>query len=141
MGIGSFFKGLWGGIKKGATKVYDFGKKVVQKAGHVLRPVTDIASKIGGFMSMLPGKAGKFGQLFKRGGDAVRTITDMLPESQAKEKIQSALDKGMDTGQRFIQQGTEKITQISDRVQPWIRSGVQIGRTVADGADQLYGKM
>jgi len=141
MGIGSFFKKVWGGIKKGATKVYDFGKKVVGKVGHVLRPITDIASKVGGFMSMLPGKAGKIGQGLAAGGQAIKTLTGMLPESQAKQKIESAIDRGLDTGQRYLKEGTDRVTQISDRVQPWIRSGVQIGRTIADGADRLYAKM
>ena len=139
--FGDFFKKVWTGIKKGATKVWDFGKGAVQKIGHLLRPAADIAGKVGGFLSMLPGKAGKFGKLFESGGKAVKTITDMLPESQAKTKIQDALDKGIDTGQRYIKQGTEKLTQFSDKVHPWRDSGTRIARTIADGTDRLYARM
>jgi len=131
MGIGSFFKKVWSGVKHGATKVWDFGKKVVEKGGRILRPAIDIARKAAGFMSMLPGKAGKFGEMFKRGTDFAKHLTDMLPDSQAKKKIEEAIDKGSDNGQRYIQQATDKITQFNDRVQPWLRSGVQIGEKVA----------
>ena len=141
MGIGSFFKKVWGGIKKGATKVWDVGKTVVTKAGHVLRPITDIAGKVGGVLSMLPGKAGTIAKGITAAGAGVKALTDMLPDSQAKSKIQTALDKGMDTGQRLIKQGTDKLTQLDAYAQPWIRSGVQIGRAVADGADRLAARL
>ena len=139
--IGRFFKKLWGGIKKGATKVWDFGKRVVGKVGHVLRPVADVAAKIGGAMSNLPGKAGAIGTGLAAGGATVKTITDLLPESKAKDKINEAINKGVDTGQQYIAKGADALTKINDKVQPWIKSGVDISRRIADGADRVHTMM
>ena len=139
--IGKFFKKLWGGVKKGATKVWNFGKKAVQKVGHVLRPVADVAEKVGGMMSNLPGKAGLIGTGLAAGGSTVKAITDMLPESKAKTKIEEAINKGVDTGQQWINKGTGLINDVNNKVQPWIKSGVDISRKIADGADRLNVKM
>ena len=139
--VGRFFKKLWGGVKKGATKVWGFGKKVVQKVGHVLRPVADVAEKVGGLMSNLPGKAGLIGTGLAAGGSTVKTIADMLPDSKAKTKIEEAISKGVDTGQQWINKGTGIINDVNNKVQPWIHSGVKIGRKIADGADRLNYKV
>lgn len=135
--VGKFFKKVWGGIKKGATKVWDFGKKAVQKVGHVLRPVADVAEKVGGVMSNLPGKAGLIGTGLAAGGATVKTITDMLPDSKAKTKIEEAINKGVDTGQNAVNRFSEGLTQFNNKAQPWIRSGVDISRKIADGVDRL----
>ena len=139
--VGRFFKKLWGGVKKGTTKVWNFGKKAVQKVGHVLRPVADVAEKVGGLMSNLPGKAGLIGTGLAAGGSTIKTITDMLPESKAKTKIEEAISKGVDTGQQWINKGTGIINDVNNKVQPWIHSGVNIGRKLADGADRLNYKV
>ena len=139
--FGNFFKNVWGGIKKGATKVWDVGKTTVKKVGHILRPAADIAGKIGGFMRMLPGKAGEFGKALHRGGEYLKGLTNMLPDGEAKKKIQGAIDDGVNKGDQFINRGTEKMNQLNGKVQPWIDSGTRIARTVADGTDRLYTRL
>jgi len=139
--IGKFFKKLAGGIKKGATKVWNFGKTAVQKVGHVLRPLADVAEKVGGLMSNLPGKAGMIGTGLAAGGSTVKTITDMLPDSKAKTKIEEALNKGLDTGQQWINKGTDVLNKVNNKAQPWIHAGVDISRKLADGADTLSARL
>lgn len=135
--VGKFFKKLWGGVKKGATKVWNVGKNVVQKVGHVLRPVADVAEKVGGLMSNLPGKAGLIGTGLAAGGSTVKTLADMLPDSKAKDKINEAINKGVDTGQKWINKGSEVINNVNNKVQPWIKSGVDISRHIANGANKF----
>ena len=139
--IGRFFKKIGQGIKKGATKVWNFGKKAVEKVGRVLRPVADVAEKVGGMMSNLPGKAGLIGTGLAAGGSTVKTLTDMLPNSKAKDKINEAINKGLDTGQNAVNKFSEGLTQFNNKTQPWIRSGVDISRKIADGADRLNVKL
>jgi len=139
--IKNFFKKIGQGIKNGATKVYNFGKGVVQKVGHVLRPVADIAEKVGGVMSALPGKAGMIGSGLAAGGATVKTITDLLPESKAKTKLNEALDKTLNKGQEYINKGAGIINDINNKTQPWLKAGTDISRKIADGADKLGAKM
>ena len=136
-----FFKRIGRGIKQGATKVWDWTKNAVGKVGNFLRPISDVAAKIGGAMSMLPGKAGAIGTGLAAGGTAIKSITDMLPNSEAKEKINNAIDKAVDTGQGYINKGVDFMNNVNNKVQPWINSGVDITRRIADGADRLYPRM
>ena len=85
--IGKFFNNTINGVKKWATKIWNFGNNVVSKVGHVLKPVASIAEKVGGVMSALPGKAGLIGTALAKGGSVVRNITSLLPDSTAKTKI------------------------------------------------------
>lgn len=137
----NFFKKIGAGIKKGATKVWNFGKKVVSKVGKVIRPIADIASKVGGIMSSLPGKAGLIGTGLAAGGSAVKGLVEMLPDSQAKTKLNEVINKGVDTGQNLIARGAAAMNNVNNKVQPWLNSGVNISRAIADGADRLSGKM
>ena len=136
----NFFKRIGSGIKKGATKVWNWSKNAVGKVGNFLRPIADTAAKIGGAMSMLPGKAGAIGTGLAAGGTAIKNITDMLPNSAAKDKINNAIDKAVDTGQGYINKGIDYMNNINNKVQPWIDSGVKISRTIADNADKLHAK-
>ena len=130
--IGKFFSKVFEGVKKGATKVWNFGKKVVEKTGRVLRPAADIASKIGGFMKFLPGKAGKIGELLHGGASAIKKYTSLLPDSKAKTMIEQSIDKGVDTGQKLLNKGADVMNKVNDKAQPWIDSGVNISRKLAD---------
>ena len=132
-----FFKKIGRGIKKGATKVWNWTKGAVSKVGKILRPVADIAAKVGGSMSALPGKAGAIGTGLAAGGSAVKAITDLLPDSEAKNKINESINKAVDTGQSIVNNGAQVIQRFNDKAQPWISSGVQIANKLADGADKL----
>ena len=129
--IGRFFKKVWGGIKKGATKVWDVSKNVIQKVAKIARPVADVAQNIGGALSALPGKAGLIGTGLAAGGAAVKGITNMLPDGAAKDKINESIDKVVDTGQNAVNKVSEGIQRFNNVAQPWINSGVRIANKVA----------
>ena len=129
--IGRFFKKVWNGVKKGATKVWNFGKNVVQKVAQVARPVAEVAQNIGGALSALPGKAGLIGTGLAAGGAAVKGITNMLPDSAAKNKINESITKVVDTGQNAVNKFSEGLQQFNNKAQPWINSGVKIANRVA----------
>ena len=139
--IKNFFRKIGEGIKKGATKVWNWSKNVVQKVAKIARPVADVASKVGGAMSALPGKAGAIGTGLAAGGETIKQITDLLPNSTAKDKINNAIDKGLDTGQQFINRGALFATNLNNKFQPWINATSNIANKVADGADKLYNIM
>ena len=139
--FGNFFRKIGEGIKKGATKVWDWSKNAVQKVAKVVRPAADIASKFGGFMRVLPGKFGKFGELIHKGGEYAKGITNLLPNSEAKNKINEAIDKGINTGQNFINKASDGVQRFNNISQPWINSGVDIARHIANGADYAYARM
>ena len=126
--VGKFFSNSLGGLKRGATKVWSFGKNVVGKAGHVLRPMADVAEKVGSVMRALPGKAGMIGSLIQGGASAIKNITNMLPDSKAKTMIEQSIDKGVDTGQRILNKGVDVVNRVNDKTQPWINSGINITR-------------
>ena len=137
----NFFKKIGKGIKKGVTKVWNFGKKVVEKAGKIARPVADVVSKVGGAMSALPGKAGAIGTGLAAGGSAVKAITDLLPDSQAKTKINESINKVVDTGQNAINKGVGYMNNFNDKAQPWIKSSEQIIRKIGDTANNINDRM
>ena len=126
--VGKFFSNSLTGLKKGATKVWNFGKNAVGKVGHVLRPMADVAEKVGGVMRALPGKAGMIGSLIQGGASAIKNITNMLPDSKAKTMIEKSIDKGVDTGQRILNKGVDVVNRVNDKTQPWINSGINITR-------------
>ena len=126
--FGNFVKNISSGIKKGATKVWEVGRNTVQKVGKVIKPAAEIAAKVGGFMSMLPGKAGLVGKLISTGGEAVKRYTNMLPDSKAKDKINESINKVVDTGQNVVNRASEGIQRFNNITQPWINSGVNIAR-------------
>ena len=139
--IKEFFKKIGRGIKKGATKAWDWTRGAIQKVAKIARPVADIASKVGGAMSALPGKAGAIGTGMAAGGEAIKSITDLLPDSAAKNKINESINKGLDTGQQDLNKGIEFINNVNNKALPWIDAGGKIANKIGEGADKLYKKM
>ena len=127
----NFFKRASEGIKNGATKVWNWGKNAVQKVGKVVKPAAEIAGKIGNFLSVLPGKAGLLGKGLAYGANAIRGITNMLPDSEAKTKINEYIDKGERFGTNTVDKVRKVTENINRKAQPWINSGVNIANHLA----------
>ena len=140
MGLKNFFRKIWNGAKTGATKVWNGLKKGAEFVGRVAKPIANIASKAGSILGVLPGKVGLIGKGLALGGNVVKSITDQLPNSAAKEKINSAIDKAVDTGQRYVNRASEGIQRFNGITQPWINAGANISRTIGNGATQLAGR-
>ena len=125
--IGRFFKNIWNGVKNGATKVWNFGKNVVApKVVKVIKKIPEIVDKVTGITSLIPGKAGLISSFINRGANAIKGLTDMLPDGQAKTKINDAINKSVDTGQNIIDKGTNAITNITNKAQPWLDAAKNI---------------
>ena len=131
--FGQFFKNALDGAKRGATKIWNAGSNIVQKVSKVARPAVELASKFGGFMKNLPGKAGEIGDMINRGANAIKNITDLLPNSEAKNKINNAIDRGKDYSQNVINRATEGINRFNNITQPWINSAKQISNYLPGG--------
>ena len=126
MGLKNFFRNAWNGAKTGATKVFNGLRKGAEFVGRVAKPIGTLASTAGSILGVLPGKIGEFGKLINRGGDAIKSITNLLPNSDVKDKINHALDKGLDYGQRTINKGQNFINDVNNKAQPWLTSIPQI---------------
>lgn len=139
--FGEFLKFIGRGIKKGATKMWNMGKNAFKKAGELIRPAADMASKIRDGLNVLPSKADQVRKLINTGGETIKGLTDLLPESQAKKKINEAIDRGIDTGQRYLNQGVEHLNNFNQMAQPWINSGIDISRKIANRTDDIERRM
>ena len=128
----NFFKKIGQGIKKGATKIWDGAKKVIPRVVDVVKRLPEYADKAGRILSLLPGKYGKFGQLFQKGSQFVKPLIDKLPDGKAKDKIQQFTDNAIDKGNQLIDKGGGIINDVTRRVQPWIRAGGDISRSISD---------
>ena len=91
MWIKTFFKKVWGGIKKTAGKVWSGIKKGAQFVGRVAKkivsPVVSIAKPILGGLSMLPGKLGVIGKVGSAAAGIAQNIVDRIPNAKAREKL------------------------------------------------------
>ena len=136
--IGRFFKNIWNGVKNGATKVWNFGKNVVApKVVKVIKKIPEIVDKVTGITSLIPGKAGLVSSFINRGANAIKGLTDMLPDGQAKTKINEAINKGVDTGQNIIDKGTNAITNITNKAQPWLNAASNISNHIVGGVRKI----
>jgi len=121
--FGNFFKKIGQGIKKGATKIWDGAKKVIPRVVDVVKRLPEYADKAGRILSLLPGKAGKFGELFQKGSQFVKPLIDKLPDSEAKKKIQHFTDNAIDKGENAVNRFSRGLNDFNNKVQPWIRAG------------------
>lgn len=81
MGLKSFFKKVWHGVKKGALKVGKF-------IGKVAKPVVKVGKFISKGLSHLPGAIGTVAGVVNKGLNVADGVINSLPESKAKQKLQ-----------------------------------------------------
>lgn len=133
----NFFKKIGQGIKKGATKIWDGAKKVIPRVVDVIKRAPEYADKAGRFLSLLPGKYGKFGELLHKGSQFVKPMIDVLPDSKAKEKINEYYNKGESKVQEIYDKGGGIIDDINKKAQPWIHAGGDIARRLARATNNI----
>ena len=119
MGIGNFFRNVWNGTKKGATKVWSGLKKGAEFVGR-------IASTAGGIIGMLPGHVGLVGKALFAGGEAIKSLTNSLPNSAIKDKLNNAIDRGLTTGGALVNSAQRFAQKVSDTGQPYLNAGTNI---------------
>ena len=135
--FGSFFKGLWSGIKKGAVKLWEGTKKVIPRVVDVIKRAPEYVDKAGRLLSLLPGKYGKFGELLNKGSQFVKPMIDVLPDSKAKEKINEYYNKGESKVRELYDKGGGIINDVNNRAQPWLNAGGDIARRLANATNGI----
>ena len=90
------------------------------------KPVANFASTAGQILSVLPGRIGEFGRAFNKGVNVVKDLVNLLPNSNAKEKINNAINNGSDWVNDKFDRGRQITENVNNTVQPWIHSGTQI---------------
>ena len=126
MGIGNFFRNVWNGTKKGATKVWGGLKKGAEFVGRIAKPIGRIASTAGGIIGMLPGHVGLVGKALFAGGEAIKSLTNSLPNGAVKDKLNDAIDKGLSSGGALVNSAQRFAHKINDSGQPYIAAGSKI---------------
>ena len=134
MGIGNFFRNVWGGIKKGATKVWGGLKKGAEFVGRVAKPIGHLASAAGGIVGALPGHVGMVGKALFAGGEAIKSLTNALPNSAIKDKLNDAIDKGLSHGGALVNNAQRIAQKVSDTGQPYIKAGTDIVNRIGNMA-------
>ena len=113
MGVKSFFKKVWGGIKKAGRFVKD---KVLPAVGRIAKPVLSV-------VGALPGKIGMIGRIGSGIADILRGATEKIPNEDARRKLDDIISRGHDKFQTVVDRGRD------------IANGVN--RTVDVGRDMI----
>ena len=122
----NFVKNVGRGIKKGATKLWSFGKNAVEKAGKVIRPIAKVVNTITGYTKNLPGAIGWVSGLLNKGSEGVKNIIDMLPDSAAKNKLDEYRNRVENKGHELIDRGKN----IVNKVTPWTNAAHKISEKI-----------
>ena len=126
MGISNFFRNVWNGAKKGATKIYGGLRKGAEFVGRIAKPIGKVATAAGGIMGMIPGKIGLVGKALAMGGEAIKSLTNSLPNSSVKDKLNSAIDRGLNAGSNIISKSQQYAQRLNDTGQPYLNAGSNI---------------
>lgn len=113
MGVKSFFKKVWGGIKKAGRFVKD---KVLPVVGRIAKPVL-------GVVGALPGKIGMIGKIGSGIANILHGATEKIPNEDARRKLDDIISRGHDKFQTVVDRGRD------------IANGVN--RTVDVGKDMI----
>ena len=130
MGIGNYFRDVWGGVKKGATKVWGGLKKGAEFVGRVAKPIGRAATTAGGIIGMLPGHIGMVGKALALGGQAIKSLTSELPNSSVKDKLNSAIDKGVGLSGIAVNKAQNYAEKLRDTGQAYLNAGSKIANRI-----------
>ena len=94
-GIKSFFKKVWGGIKKAGRFVKD---KVLPVVGRIAKPVLSV-------IGALPGKIGMIGKIGSGVANILHGATEKIPNEDARRKLDDIISRGHDKFQTVVDRG------------------------------------
>ena len=97
MGIKSFFKKVWGGIKKAGRFVKD---KVLPVVGRIAKPVLSV-------VGALPGKIGMIGKIGSGVANILHGATEKIPNEDARRKLDDIISRGHDKFQTVVDRGRD----------------------------------
>ncbi len=122
-GLKSFFKKIGQGFKKAGRWIKE---KALPVIGRIAKPVLNI-------MSMIPGKIGMIGQVGSAVTNILHGITDKIPNKNARDKINSVIDKGNDKFQTVVDKG-KGFAETANKV---IDTGQQMIGVAKDGFNNI----
>ena len=94
MGIKSFFGAMGSGIRKGWDWTKGATRKAIDVGGRILKPTLNIAHKAAGALATMPGTIGAISKAIYGGGELIKNFVNQLPDSSAKDKLSSLVDRG-----------------------------------------------
>lgn len=97
MGVKSFFKKVWGGIKKAGRFVKD---KVLPVVGRIAKPVLSV-------IGALPGKIGMIGKIGSGVANILHGATEKIPNEDARRKLDDIISRGHDKFQTVVDRGRD----------------------------------
>lgn len=97
MGVKSFFKKVWGGIKKAGRFVKD---KVLPVVGRIAKPVLNV-------IGALPGKIGMIGKIGSGVANILHGATEKIPNEDARRKLDDIISRGHDKFQTVVDRGRD----------------------------------
>ena len=118
MGLGSIFRGVGKLIRGGGRLLPKIVKPMARIFGNIspiVRTGFEIASKIPQVIDFIKGRKNEV-------SDKINNIVNQLPNSNIKDKIKDAVNRGNNLADKVIDRGR----QISDRVMPWVDAGNKI---------------
>ena len=118
MGLGSIFRGVGKLIRGGGRLLPKIVKPMARIFGNIspiVRTGFEIASKIPQVIDFIKGRKKEY-------SDKINNMVDQLPNSNIKDKIKEAVNRGNNTVDKVIDRGRE----ISDKVMPWVNAGNKI---------------
>ena len=133
MGLGKIFGGVRKfiqGAGRLARKIINPVQRIVGKISPYVRKGIEIAGKIPGIIDTVRQRKGEI-------TDKVDRIVDMIPDSKIKDRIRGAVDRGKDIADRVI----DRVQNISDRAQPWIKAGDRIYQHLNNNTSKNTGKV
>ncbi len=133
MGVKKFFKKIGSGIKKAASWTKDKFHKTVNVVKKFGKPVLNVANKISGMLSMVPGEVGMVASAVNAGTGIANSVLDQLPSGKVKNKITNVVNKASNKandGVSKAQQYAEKAADLGKKIQ----GGMQ---TIQNGAKQM----
>ena len=108
------------------TKIYGGLRKGAEFVGRIAKPIGRMASTAGGIIGMLPGTVGMIGKALFAGGEAIKSLTNSLPNSAIKDKLNHAIDKGLTSGGALVNSAQRLSQRVSDTGQSYLTSGSNI---------------
>ena len=94
-GLKSFFKKIGQGFKKAGRWIKE---RAIPFVGRIAKPILNV-------MGMLPGKIGAIGKVGSAVTEVLHNVTEKIPNKDARDKINSVIDKGNDKFQTVIDKG------------------------------------
>lgn len=114
-GIKSFFRKVWGGIKKAGRFVKD---KVLPTVGRIAKPIL-------GVIGALPGKIGMIGKIGSGIANVLHGATQNIPNEDARKKIDDVIARGNERFQGVVDRGRD--------IANGANNAVGVARDVANG--------